>query len=99
MSKLLDEIEQEIVYLCEPHCSSSADKLMLKIKSLAPRWIPVSERLPKHLQEIIFRTEFEILCGEFYLNRFTVLDYDGICFDAEGVTHWMPLPESPEQSE
>ena len=72
------------------------EQRLAEAEAKIPRWIPVGERLPEHNQLIAILTEHEKLCGEFYLDRFVVRDFTGVCFDASCVTHWMPLPEPPE---
>lgn len=85
----------ETVEECAEIMNSMAKRLV-EAQAKLPRWIPVSERLPKHTQKIVICTQFEELVAEFYMDRFTVVDSDGCHFDAGGVTHWMPLPERPE---
>lgn len=83
----------------EEHLASMVEELEQRLaaaEAKLPRWIPVGERLPEHNQLIAMLTEHEKLCGEFYLDRFVVRDFTGVCFDASCVTHWMPLPEPPE---
>lgn len=58
-----------------------------------PRWIPVTERLPEPLVNVL------ALYGDGRMDIDWV-DHEG-CFVCEnlydGVTHWMPLPEPPEE--
>lgn len=73
-----------------------------------PKWIPVSERFPEKWQEtdeewfgepIEFIVLIEgaacatVLCfdGNYFFNQQT-----GECYE---VSHWMPLPEPPKESE
>lgn len=53
-----------------------------------PKWIPVTERLPKP-----FVTVLTCFLGGVYFG------YRQPNVDWEGVTHWMPLPEPPEEDE
>lgn len=57
------------------------------------RWIPVTERLPEPLVNVL------ALYGDGRMDIDWV-DHEG-CFLCEnlydGVTHWMPLPEPPEE--
>ena len=67
------------------------------------RWIPVTERLPDNIDEEV------LVCNEEYgksgLGFVTVAIYDGSdwieCWKRKtclaAVTHWMPLPEPPEE--
>lgn len=60
------------------------------------RWIPVSERLPEDLQSIIVFTKDR----KTYIIRFLELyGREGFGSLSDIVTHWMPLPESPESEE
>lgn len=63
------------------------------------RWTPVSDRLPEKDKEVLC-----LLDGEFWLAVWDHCD-DGLWTDGERwvskcfVTHWMPLPEPPKESE
>lgn len=65
------------------------------------KWISVKERLPEHSQAVmvyiadrgsVMLTHF---FGDFALARVGVESG----FSDHGVTHWMPLPEPPKDSE
>ena len=64
-------------------------------------WIPVTERLPEKEGYVLASWKY-INEDELYCDR---LKYDGECFPWEKfgfngkhkVTHWMPLPEPPEE--
>lgn len=69
-----------------------------------PRWIPVTEQLPDsfgHYFAFIISGEFE------QVSWGTIAYFDGKIFrwehkgqeDLEKATHWMPLPQPPEDSE
>ena len=83
------------------------EQLEERIKDLeaAQRWIPVSERLPEKSQQVLGALKSST--GNYNLsriNRVTACDHD---WEADGfeisncwtVTHWMPLPEPPQEQE
>lgn len=55
----------------------------------AARWIPVEERLPKDAGDYL------VLCPEFPV---CIVWFQRGTFDEDDVTHWMPLPETPEET-
>lgn len=56
-----------------------------------PRWIPVTERLPKEMETVIVTT------GKNVGFSFCVNDYGTLEFYSPwNITHWMPLPEPPD---
>lgn len=57
------------------------------------RWIPVSERLPEYGQEVIIYTG-NTLKPIVIAYTFWKADYDTWLH----VTHWMPMPEGPEDT-
>nr|WP_302476705.1 DUF551 domain-containing protein [Shigella boydii] len=64
-------------------------------------WISCSERMPKETGDIIVVSDGIVMSGISYSRRdgfyIAALEYD----DDEpigGVTHWMPLPEPPQEA-
>lgn len=65
-----------------------------------PKWIPVSERLPKHCETVLsydgrhyrqVKTDFYDSCFECWYSDMKNL------LEENTVTHWMPLPEPPKE--
>ena len=98
------EPEIDAIALIE-RLESERDEALAKV----PKWISVEERLPEKLNENnqMYITEevigFNGECA--YIGQYKVYKYDGYCtfFDGnyfrDDVTHWMPLPEPPEDGE
>lgn len=62
------------------------------------RWIPVSERLPVNSNLIMFYTKYDGM----RMGRFNGDDWNTVCnvkFSKMAVTHWMPLPNPPQEVE
>lgn len=79
-----------------------------------PRWIPVTERLPEitgyylcvcddgedpYVAIIQWDDEQEAFGHEVAVYNPDSLGFEGMEFDKWSVTHWMPLPELPEEKE
>lgn len=86
------------VFLADLACKAEAAK--------APRWIPVSERLPEEKTYVIilFDTIAGKMAGVCFLykddeghNCWTWLDRIGMNLHDIQPTHWMPLPKGPEE--
>ena len=60
------------------------------------RWIPVTERLPE--KDGIYLTFNKKKQYEFHMFQAGKRMWQGI-WEADGVTHWMPLPEPPKEDE
>ena len=57
-----------------------------------PQWIPVTERLPEHGQEVIVYSG-NVLKPTVFAYQFWNPKYDSW----KHITHWMPLPEPPKE--
>ena len=66
-----------------------------------PKWIPVTERLPEHLTSVIVhRKDGGIFIWEYFDTSSTDecwIDDSMNVYSFYDVTHWMPLPEPPEE--
>ena len=81
------------------------NKLNLHRQGKISHWIPVTERLPKLNTDVLITDGIDVGCG--YLNSVTSTatsvypdwhsPFWDICIDH--VSHWMPLPEQPEERE
>lgn len=62
------------------------------------RWIPVSERLPTpSMQAVLIFDGGEVYYAYFDNNQFIYRHLPG--YGPSNVTHWMPLPEPPQEVE
>lgn len=57
-----------------------------------PRWIPVTERLPREMETVIV-TDGKNVGYSFCVNDYGTLDF----YSPWNITHWMPLPEPPKE--
>lgn len=60
------------------------------------RWIPVEERLPEDMQETLCCFDDGFIATATYMVKYK--DWE-LWQDAGEVTHWMPLPEPPEEGD
>lgn len=60
-----------------------------------PKWIPVTERLPKEMV-LAHGRDGDIRSLEYSFTKKWWEDDDGYYCDTNYVTHWMPLPSAPE---
>ena len=61
------------------------------LNSYGPQWIPVTEELPeKHNRVLVYSKATRMGRSIDFLNS------DGIWYTTQKVTHWMPLPPSPQ---
>ncbi|EJH6513931.1 DUF551 domain-containing protein [Escherichia coli] len=62
-------------------------------------WIPVSERMPGSQEWVIVFAKWDnqqVLCWDDVANRWT--DFEDQSYYADMFTHWMPLPEPPQEA-
>jgi hypothetical protein len=73
-----------------------ADRRAVVAQTLAPQWIPCSERLPKKGELVIAYDEFYGCIGSAFMHREDGgWEFEGQHKDDCGVTHWMPQPGPP----
>ena len=96
---MLAEVEEKLTSVEEENAQLKAEIDDLKEKN---RWIPVSERQPESNRRVIFISlEGTVYCG---MHQSSVPQWvaDGCYFHSSWykfVTHWMPLPEPPQEVE
>ena len=92
MAKLLidaaDAIEE--LYLSGNNLAAVVDDMAEDLKKF--RWIPVTERLPeKHDRVLVYSNATRMGRSIDFINS------NGNWYTTPKVTHWMPLPELPEE--
>lgn len=63
------------------------------------KWIPCSERLPKECEDVLVFDSLGNTTFTGHYNKYDGWDVDGfsaLVYDFN-ITHWMPLPEPPEE--
>jgi hypothetical protein len=73
---------------------SAACKIKKDTKSAAPAWVPASHWLPAGSHEVLVTDMECIWMGQWDGDVWR--DLDGREFDSV-ITHWMPLPELPDE--
>lgn len=96
----LDAIRHEIVSNSRDHFALSAGIAALyEMENCAPavnRWIPCSERLPDHYDDILFcERDRTIHKGYMYWDGTFIEHY--VKFEKKDIVAWMSLPEPPEK--
>lgn len=96
----LQKDELTTAYLAGCHATRKAyEQRLAEAEEKLPRWIPVSERLPKECHAVLIckdgnETSYGYrLSGDWYEENVRLAAYDIT------VTHWMPLPEPPNNGE
>ena len=93
------------------HERRTGSEMTYWLEAKSPRWIPVEERLPNHGENVLIiikekwydKIERHVDIAEFRDDGGGYLDFrwDTVNDWDEGqeihVTHWMPLPEPPEE--
>lgn len=77
---------------------SEVKQLRSKLAESAPRWIPISERLPEAYESVIVATgDRDTVTG--FVDHEGRFFYDDPTFAIIYATHWMPLPMPPQEDE
>lgn len=73
-------------------CGDKARSAIEKLQKKTPHWIPVTERMPEKSGDYLVFDD----CGNLYVNEwhFPLRMWQ---YDDSRITHWMPLPEPPEE--
>ena len=99
---IIEELDRE--YESIAASLTEAMELVRKLKS--PRWIPVTERLPKDEKDVLAYYGFKhdgVLSDQRFIGTLCYFRFDpNPHWQHEGqgkltVTHWMPLPEPPKE--
>lgn len=84
---------------CITNLARDAQEYINELEARAPRWISVKERLPEKGVEVLTRDRYgNIRNRSLYVfsNETKVFRPDGL-FPGKHITHWMPMPEAPEE--
>lgn len=113
-NKLIELIEEVIVEYVMPinlrarvFSAHIADHLIENGVTLATdindgcKWIPVSEWLPSHEDDVLVCFSDGYVCGAYYdvITEEWIHEDGTPVNDRYTITHWMPLPEPPKENE
>lgn len=94
------ELLSEVMVLDDPEM---AEAHRVAISALRQQWISVNDRLPEQTdpaQKVLFITKTGGLFIGCYYKATAYDQFNGwysMCVRIDNVTHWMPLPEPPEE--
>ena len=98
---LIEQLQQELIdercrhdRLQDLYVAQGEELSKLKAQQ---RWIPVTERLPEDDDDVLIMSSGSINMGYYSVCNEYWADYINGYYD--DVTHWMPLPERPEEDE
>lgn len=68
-----------------------------------PKWISVSDELPKPYESVLIFSGSQVKFGwkqdqEYYKRRIPIDKFTSSIGEVRNVTHWMPLPEKPQDN-
>ena len=101
MTKLLDDAKAAGFYVSDEGFIFHFDGFdinsqLAKFAALQqPQWIDVKDRLPEHLESVY------VYMGNRQIDKYSCQTYakDGGFSNNYGITHWMPLPSPPINTE
>lgn len=105
LNETLDEAADAIEKLSAIRDEQKAQIILMaaEIEEQKPRWIPVSERLPKTGVDVLVKFPQNMAVASIDIGEWVVNSGDGWCTDInlaggeKNPTHWMPLPQGPEE--
>lgn len=104
LNSLHQELEDHGYPVCAAIVARAADcieKLRARVAELeaqVPKWVPVSERLPESTTVLCIDKNANIHLAWHQPNRVgKPYQWDCDTYDADHVTHWMPLPAAPKE--
>lgn len=83
-------------------CVVCGEELILKHNDAQPKWIPVTERLPdvyKHVLVNVPGMAPHPTVQEAFREKNGLWYSNGFRYEADEITHWMPLPNPPKEKE
>lgn len=84
-------------YLKAIRKSAAQIKAMTKqLEAAQPKWISVEERLPEPYKDVLVLNWNRVRMG-YYAEDCEAWAVNDMITNTEEVTHWMPLPEPPEE--
>ena len=98
---LIEQLQQELIDERYRHdrlqdfCVAQGEELS-RLKA-QQRWIPVTERLPEDDDDVLIMSSGSISMGYYSIYNEYWADYINV-YNSD-VTHWMRLPERPEEDE
>lgn len=90
LEKAADAIEELSKRLDESIPKVDAEIIISEVAK--PRWIPVTERLPRDNERVLIHSGDYVGCGLYTGAFWKDEDHDYVI-----VTHWIPLPEPPKE--
>ena len=84
------------LYRAEKQETASLRAQLAEAMAAAPRWVPVTERLPEPGVHVLIDLDGDVLIARFFESDWW-LDPGGELIG--DITHWMPLPGAPAQAE
>ena len=86
-SNAIEELQQTVEHY--KGCADDWYQEACDYKALAPKWIPVEERLPENNTWVLAHSKYKGHVVDY-------VDINGL-WSYGNVTHWMPLPEPPKE--
>ena len=78
---------------CDDNLLPDAQTYIKQLEAQVPRWIPVTERLPEDGKDVLVLIRGIVDVGL----HSAQYGWETYTMGTVGITHWMPLPEPPEE--